>query len=131
MSESLARSDTTRPAAEVAKQHHRRFSIGLRTSLVLVLVLGFVCHWVVSTIKRHQDVLALERAGCQVIYTWQWEKRDECGDLPPPPYPTVLTRHLPEDFFGEIVAVEQGGSKLSNEILVILARLRHLRELSH
>ena len=111
----------------------RRFQFGLRSLLVMVLVVAVACSWltvkVQQTRKQREAVGAIEKAGGLVAYDYEV---DDYGIFAPPaepPLPAWLLDLLGEDLFFEVAMVltePSSSSDFSDEDLTHLAELTTL-----
>ena len=108
----------------------RSFRLSVRALIVLVLAVGAGLGWVRRILPqaRHQQkaVKALQAAGADVWYDWEWR-----GDKPVrgrrPAWREWLMAQLGEDFFARAIAVDLELS--SNDAMRYLGRLEYLEVL--
>lgn len=131
----------------------RRLKLTLRSMMVLVLILGGGLGWFVHSVRvQREAVVAIERAGGNVIYDWDWEwiptmDRPDPSILvlslrPPPsrrgawglpiPWIRTLARLLGPDCVGTVKHVSFPGGerdRSTNALMAEVGRLRRLEEL--
>lgn len=108
-----------------------RFQFGIRSLLVLAVIVAILCGWFVSerneTERQRQAVGEIK--GGQVWYDYQL---DVFGDEVPnarPPGPAFLRKVLGDDFFARVVAVHFRMPTVTDPALEPLRRLPNLRSL--
>jgi internalin A len=103
-----------------------------RAVIATALVLGVLYGWREYLVGTQRDaVAAIERAGGNVSYDWEWRNG---RPLPPgskPPWPNWLIRALGRDLFGHVVAVWLGGRKgaADDALMTRVGRLERLEYL--
>jgi internalin A len=93
------------PASPVVRPWRRYLRFSVRGLIVLVLVIGAGLGWLVRSAHIQRDaVAAIERAGGNVAYDWEWEyaKSNPAGK---PRAPRWLVKLLGVDFFGHVTNV--------------------------
>ena len=109
-----------------------RFQFSIRTLLVLAAVVAVPFSWLAAEMKRAREqkevVTLIERLAGDVIYDWEFDKSGIlANELPLEP--TWLRTWLGNDFFGEVVEAELGGTQVTDRDVGQVKRLDHLRKL--
>ena len=111
----------------------RRFQFGLRSLLVMVLVIAVACSWltvkVQQTTKQREAVEAIEKAGGFAAYDYEVDDYGLFAPPAEPPLPAWLLDLLGKDLFFEVslVLTEPSSSPdFSDEDLMHLAELTTL-----
>jgi hypothetical protein len=109
----------------------RRFGlrISVRGLIVLVLVVGVWLDWIVHRAKvQREAVAAIERAGGDVMYDWQWQYNAPARGRPWAP--RWLVDRVGIDYFGHVTLVNlvHRGSEVESAIRHV-SRLGRLQEL--
>src|SRR4051812_16392992 len=93
-------------AAPVARPK-RRLRVSLRGLMVFVLIVGTGLGWMIHRARVQKEaVAAIERAGGDVVYDWDWANgRRKPRPQATPPWPKWLLVHLGPDYLGNVVQV--------------------------
>jgi internalin A len=113
-------------AGPVSPPWRRYLRFSLRGLIVVVLVIGVGLGWVVREAHIQRDaVAAIRRAGCSVMYNWEWSD----GKLIPggkPQAPSWLVDLVGVDYFGHVTVVGCSFSA-SDATLADIGRLTRLQ----
>jgi internalin A len=112
------------PAGPASRPWRRYLRVSVRGLIVLVLVIGAGLGWIVHQAHVQRDaVAAIERAGGEVMYDWQWKggRPDPNGK---PGWPKWLVDLVGVDYLGHVSVVV--GKGLSDAELLHIGRLDRL-----
>ena len=117
-------------ATEAVSRRWRRFlRFRLRGLSALVLVIGVWLGWIVHTARIQRVAVAvIKQAGGTVYY--DWERRNGILTSGGKPWaPAWLVDLVGVDYFGHVNDAWLGPSKISNEVIAQVGRLRRLQVL--
>jgi internalin A len=121
-------------ASPPRKPWYRRlaFRISVRTLIVLVLVVGVGLGWIGHRARvQRQAVAAIEKAGGAVSYDFQWYGLGiDPQTQPPEPWPKWLVDAVGIDYLSNVVDARFRGSEATDELMVEVGHLDHLKSLS-
>ncbi len=110
-----------------------RFQFGIRTLLVLTVVVALPFSWLsmeMKTAKGQKAVVeAIEQLGGGVDFDWEYDKNFVHLPSALPHDPVWLRSWLGDDFFAEVVIVRLGFTQVTNEGLAYIAGLTRLEAL--
>ncbi len=95
------------PSGPVSRPWRKYLRFRLRGLIVLVLVIGAALGWIVRSARIQRDaVLAIQGAGGDVTYDWDWEYATSIT-AGKPRAPRWLVKLLGVDFFGHVTNVSR------------------------
>ena len=117
------------PAQPIGTSRRRWLRISVRGLIILVLVIGGWLGWAVHNARiQREAVAAVERAGGEVMYDWQWQYNAPARGRPWAP--RWLVDRVGIDYFGHVTLVNlvHRGSEVESAIRHV-SRLGRLQEL--
>ena len=111
-----------------------RFQFGVRSLLVLGVVVTLPCSWLATEMKnareQRKSVEAIKKLNCDVRYDWELDVDGYGLEKPEPPATPWLRNLMGTDFFASIVSIRCGRTENANAVLERLKELPHTRWLS-
>jgi internalin A len=116
------------PTPPVTRRWRRFLRFSVRAMIVVVLVIGAWMGWIVRQAHVQRDAVAvIRRAGCSVMYNWEWsDGRSIPGGKPQAP--RWLVELVGVDYFGHVTVVGCSTSpSASDATLADIGRLTRLQ----
>lgn len=112
-----------------ARPNRRWLQFSLRTFLILVTLLAFWLGYISYHARNQRAAVArIEQLGGRVKYDWQMGSPTSSAQHNPPGW-AWLRRLVGDEYFQDVVFVNLAETKVSNDDLRLVARLRRTKEL--